>query len=559
MAFGSCILEKVLGYGGSSAVFLAQQSASSFAPARKVAVKVFLPRDGMDEHMSRAFYRRFLREAEAVSKLEHANILPIYAYGEQDGLPYIVMPYMPGGTLAEYMAKRGPLSLQEALWYLDQLAAALDYAHEYGCVHCDVKPANILLDSDGYVMLSDFGIARLIRGQADHDQSDLKQPDAMLGTPDYISPEQALGRALDGRSDVYAVGVTLFFVLTRRLPFHADSPIALALQHVHEPPPSLSAFRADITPAIDAVIQRAMAKDPAQRYQSVGELSAAFALAIAVSEKRSIFTYSHSHPRLKTRSIVTRMVLSKEVLLTGPQPLLSIQSAADGRPVVGQRSSVQRWLLMSMALLLVVATAFLTFAFMTQRPLISMHAATATPNVPASDPFLDGLPQNHDYFLDQQNRYHIVNTNTHSNGPTGVAMALYLGHVLQDFQITVHTLEMRTSGADDYQGIVFHVSPNQEHYYLFEISPHMNSYLFSRYDNGVYQSIAHGPLVTAPGKSNTITIEVLGNSFLFTVDGHPLTSQPVKDPHAPLKDGLIGLYLESEGEVAFFNSALYAL
>ena len=152
---GSCILEKLLGYGGSSAVFLAQQPASSFAPGRKVAVKVFLPRNGMNERMLGCVLPAFLAEAEAVSKLEHAHILPIYAYGEQEGLPYIIMPYMQGGTLAEYMSKRGPLSLQEAQWYLDQLAAALDYAHEHGCVHCDVKPANILLDSAGYVMLSD--------------------------------------------------------------------------------------------------------------------------------------------------------------------------------------------------------------------------------------------------------------------------------------------------------------------------------------------------------------------------------------------------------------------
>src|SRR5579875_2144729 len=146
-----CVLEKTLGYGGSSAVFLAQQNS----PRRKVAVKVFLPSPHMNIYMQREFYRRFLHEAEAASKLNHAHILPIYAYGEQDGLPYIVMPYMGGGTLSAYLSKRGPLSLQEAQWYLDQVASALDYAHEQGCVHCDVKPANMLLDQDGHLMLSD--------------------------------------------------------------------------------------------------------------------------------------------------------------------------------------------------------------------------------------------------------------------------------------------------------------------------------------------------------------------------------------------------------------------
>src|SRR5947199_6644272 len=255
---GSCVLERLLGYGGSSAVFLAHQHN----PERKVAVKVFLPRTSMDIQLQRDFYRRFLREAEAASKLDHPNILPIYSYGEQDGLPYIVMPYMPGGTLAEYMAKRSPLSLQEAQWYLDQIATALDYAHQHGCVHCDVKPANILLDSDGSVALSDFGIAHMMRRDIIADQSPTKTPGMLMGTPDYISPEQALGQPLDGRSDIYSLGITLFYLLTGRLPFVADSSIAVALLQVHGAPPALSLVRADITPYTDKVIQKALAKRP---------------------------------------------------------------------------------------------------------------------------------------------------------------------------------------------------------------------------------------------------------------------------------------------------------
>ena len=251
---GSCTLERLLGYGGSSAVYLAQQQN----PTRKVAIKVFLPRDNMDKKMMRDFYRRFLHEAEAASKLDHPNILPIYAYGEQDSLPYIVMPYMSGGTLSQYVAKHGPISLVEAQWFLEQITSALDYAHTHGCIHCDVKPANILLDGDGRVMLSDFGIARLTTDDAK--QAAAKNSEAMMGTPDYISPEQALGQAIDGRSDVYSLGVTLFFLLANRLPFIADTSIALALLHVHEPPPSLALIRADISPALDRVVHKALAK-----------------------------------------------------------------------------------------------------------------------------------------------------------------------------------------------------------------------------------------------------------------------------------------------------------
>src|SRR5437660_283994 len=178
---GSCVIEQQLGYGGSSAVFLAQERDS----AEKVAIKVFLPRSGMDIHMQRDFYRCFLREAAAASKLNHPNILPIYSYGEQDGLPYIIMPYIPCGTLSEHLNKYGPLSLNEAQAYLEQIASALDYAHqEHGCVHCDVKPANILLDSDGSALLTDFGIVHMMRNDV---AAPLDKPaEVLMGTPDYI-------------------------------------------------------------------------------------------------------------------------------------------------------------------------------------------------------------------------------------------------------------------------------------------------------------------------------------------------------------------------------------
>src|SRR5947209_9944735 len=148
---GGGVLEQLIGYGGSSAVFLAQPQTSD----QKVAVKVFLPRSTMDIPTQKSFYRRFLREAQAASELEHPNVLSIYSYGEHQGLPYIIMPYMPGGTLADYVKEHGPLTLRQAQRYIEQIAGALEYAHGQGCVHCDVKPANILLDQDGQVVLSD--------------------------------------------------------------------------------------------------------------------------------------------------------------------------------------------------------------------------------------------------------------------------------------------------------------------------------------------------------------------------------------------------------------------
>src|SRR5437660_865401 len=323
---GSCVIEKLLGYGGTSAVFLAQQRA----PEQKVAIKIFLPHSTMNMQMQRDFYRRFLREAEAASKLDHPNILPIYSYGEQDGLPYIIMPYMPGGTLSEYIAERGCLSLNEAQWYVEQIASALDYAHqEHGCVHCDVKPANILLDSDGSVMLSDFGIVHVM--QADSDSRSTAHPftkssEMLMGTPDYISPEQALGQPLDGRSDIYSLGITLFYLLTGRLPFIADSTIAVALLQVHEAPPALSLLRADISPFTDSVIQKALAKRPEQRFQTAGEFSTAFAQAIQISGKVYQIDPDGTPPTLLEQHLLGVSSKAQRALLTA-KPVVRIKPA----------------------------------------------------------------------------------------------------------------------------------------------------------------------------------------------------------------------------------------
>ncbi|BCL80293.1 serine/threonine protein kinase [Ktedonobacteria bacterium brp13] len=554
---GSCVLEKMLGYGGSSAVFLARQQRSVVAPERKVAVKVFLPRAGIDDHMRAAFYERFLSEAKAVSRLEHANILPIYAYGEEEGLPYIVMPYMPGGTLGEYMSKRGPLSLQEASWYLQQLADALDYAHKYGCVHCDVKPANILLDREGYAMLSDFGIARIIRDQADEEQSKRRSEDrhqeVVLGTPDYISPEQAQMHPLDGRSDVYSLGVTLFYVLTRQLPFHADTPITLALLHVYEPAPSLMLLRADITPALDRVILKALAKQPIDRYQTAGEFSEAFTQALSDSEKHKAFAHIDSH-----------IGLSDDDLLTGPQPVMITRPIVRVRPRMLRPARDYRLLFISLVICIILTTVCLSFSFMAHHPQSTHLTTLATPHTTVPTPTLladsfvhdwpQGSGQGSGFSVDRQQHYHIVN-----NQMNAVAMAFYQNHLLQNFQLSVNVLEIKASDVSDYQGVVFRASADEMHYYLFEIAPRDKSYEFLRCDNNHFEYISAGNLdfPLNAGKENILVVSAQGNAFQFSVNGHAVTSEPMKDKDAPLKAGLLGLYLENKGEVAFSHLLLH--
>ena len=547
---GSCVLERLLGYGGSSAVFLAQQQA----PQRKVAVKVFLPRTGMDSQAQHNFYQRFLREAKAASELEHANILPIYAYGEQDGLPYIVMPYMSGGTLAEYMAKRGPLSLQETQWYLEQIAEALDYAHDQGCIHCDVKPANILLDGDGYPMLSDFGIARLTRGE--NDSAELKSHDALIGTPDYISPEQALGRPLDGRSDIYSLGITLFFVLTKRLPFRADSAIALALLHVHEPAPSLALIRADVTSNLDEIIKKALAKNPDDRFQSAGELSTAFASAIGSGEGKQVVARNrHMH-----------IFCEEEDFSSDPQPIIvADKPLVRVKPLWMHNGKATRLLLLGVACIIIVSTLGFTMNYVAKRTNVSVTSpkpvitsiVKATKTVPDRLASTNNWPLSSTFFYDrEQQSYHIIN-----KLPVGVALATYYNHQFQDFRLTITAVEVqKSSEGTDYYGIVFRAASDQSHYYLFEITPSDHAhYLFWRFDSGHWKHIKSGnisSLATQPGKSNTLTIEARGNAFTFIVNGKPVDDSITDASGLPLQTGQVGLYVENKGtEVAF--SRLY--
>lgn len=547
---GSCVLERLLGYGGSSAVFLAQQHN----PERKVAVKVFLPRADMDKKMQRDFYRRFLHEAQAASKLDHPNILPIYSYGEQDGLPYIVMPYMHDGTLSEYISRHSPVSLPEAQWFLEQISSALDYAHVHDCVHCDVKPANILLDSDGRVMLSDFGIARVIAADDDAARTASRNPEALMGTPDYISPEQALGRTIDGRSDVYSLGITLFYLLAKRLPFIADSTLALALLHVHEPPPSLALIRADISPDLDRVVHKALAKEPEMRFQTAGELCAAFAQAVATSDKMLSATSSGRYPAILAANADSIPGDSQPVIVA-LDPLVRVKP-------MGLSNFVHRRLVVAAALILCLLFAASYVTNLVSRPQVhsvgsnSVHSVIATPDPAHIDQLTlhDKWPRSRTFFYDAQKQYyHVLN-----NSSQEVALALYNGDRFSEFRLTVTMSEIRaTTESANYYGVVFRSTSDQSHYYLFEVtSTGGEQYAFWRFDDGQWTSIASGPapqLLSGPGRSNTITISAIDNTFTFSINRKLVGDRPATDPlKSPLQSGLIGLYVEEQGsEVAF--------
>ncbi|HZU70505.1 MAG TPA: serine/threonine-protein kinase [Ktedonobacteraceae bacterium] len=279
VSLGNCTIERIIGQGGMGAVFLAQQSR----PARTVAVKVLLPASAYDTGELRIVFERFRREANTIAKLEHKNILPVYEYEEAEvngqRLAYLVMPYIRGGTLREridQMRREGrQFDLDTVGNYINQVADALSYAHGLGIVHRDIKPGNLLFHTDGRLLLSDFGIVHL------RAMPSLTMAGSFLGTAEYASPEQISGGAVDARSDIYSLGIVLFELLTGKVPFSGPTPFVVMPKHIHEPVPSVRAMRPDLSPAVEFVVKKALAKLPKDRYASAGEMAADFQAAIS--------------------------------------------------------------------------------------------------------------------------------------------------------------------------------------------------------------------------------------------------------------------------------------
>ena len=273
------------------AVYLARQTR----PARNVAVKILHPHQTVDDQLYHEFLMRFQREADVIARLEHINIMPIYEYGEQNNIPYLVMPYLTGGSLRDLLAKQGLLSLDEASKYIEQAASALDYAHAHGVVHRDLKPANFLLHADGRLVLADFGIARIIDNN-DSAISSLTHTGTIVGTPDYMAPEMAQGEPIDYRVDIYELGIVLFQMLTGHVPFTGSSPYAIVIQHIQKNLPPVHTINPHIPPAIDEVLQKATAKRPVERFATAQELASALHKAIQPIQQTAYYTQPGSRP-----------------------------------------------------------------------------------------------------------------------------------------------------------------------------------------------------------------------------------------------------------------------
>ncbi|HLG78117.1 MAG TPA: serine/threonine-protein kinase [Ktedonobacteraceae bacterium] len=269
---GNYRILEILGQGGMARVYKAHQENLG----RDVAVKVLPPWYAAD----RNFVERFNLEARLAAGLAHPNVVTVHDANEQNGHLYIVMQLVDGGTLKQRLDRLHRagkvMSTAEVVSIFSQLADALAYAHDQGIIHRDIKPVNVLMDRSGRPILSDFGIAKVLASTKAH----LTRPGAGVGTPEYMSPEQCQGGPVDGRADIYALGVMLFEAQTGRTPFLGDNYPALAHSHIYEAPPRPSAINPAIDPTIEYIILKALAKNPQQRYQTAREMDEALKQAV---------------------------------------------------------------------------------------------------------------------------------------------------------------------------------------------------------------------------------------------------------------------------------------
>ncbi len=310
-------ITELIGQGGMATVYLARQTTVQ----RDVAVKII----NRFAEQEADFVARFDREVGIIASLEHIHILPIYDYGHAEGYSYLVMRYLTGGSLNKRL-KQAPIDLSYVERLIAQIASALDYAHEHGVVHRDLKPHNILLDMQGNAFLADFGIARLVK-----DTHSLTQTGTAVGTPSYMSPEQWQGDPTDPRTDVYALGVMLFELLTGQLPFEAESLVSLMYKHLHNMPPMPSKIREGLSSILDNIVLRALAKDPDDRFPSAG------ALARSVSEALQQPTQAAPMIWVERRPVTDDLEMD-----SAPTDVLNLQAS----PFVGRAwvlDAFERW------------------------------------------------------------------------------------------------------------------------------------------------------------------------------------------------------------------------
>jgi serine/threonine-protein kinase len=279
-------VEELLGTGGMSSVFRAHDRLLE----RKVALKVLHQHFTGDEE----YVERFRREARAVASLSHPNIASVIDRGEHEGRQFIVFEYVDGGSLKQLMARQGEVPVSTALELAIQIARGLSFAHQRGLIHRDVKPQNVLMNGDGHAKVTDFGIARSL--DVKHGMT---QTGTVLGTSDYIAPEQAQGQRVDEHTDVYSLGVVLYELLLNEVPFPGENFVAIAMRHINEQPPSIRAKRPEVPPRVEAAVHRAMAKDPEARFQTMSDFSDELEACLSETQGTQVTVRAAAPPRAR--------------------------------------------------------------------------------------------------------------------------------------------------------------------------------------------------------------------------------------------------------------------
>jgi serine/threonine-protein kinase len=339
---------ELLGYGGMAEV----HRGRDLRLGRDVAIKMLRTDLARDQ----TFQMRFRREAQNAASLNHPAIVAVYDTGEEiaptgETLPFIVMEFVNGRTLKEVLAAEGRLMPRRALEISADICAALEFSHRHGIIHRDIKPGNVMLTQNGQVKVMDFGIARALASGA----TTMTQTSAVIGTAQYLSPEQARGEAVDARSDVYAAGCVLFELLCGHPPFVGDSPVSVAYQHVREDPRAPSEINRDVTPPIDAIVLKALSKNPANRYQSAGEMRAD--LLRAATGRPVMAT-----PVLREPETMPMGAAATVVHRPGPPPRSAPARVGDPR-----RRKASAWVMAALATLGVLAVVALVAGLLAQQ------------------------------------------------------------------------------------------------------------------------------------------------------------------------------------------------
>ena len=574
----------LLGTGGAGAVFLGERLDD---PTIRRAIKLLLPGDELPATEMASFQARFLREAQAASQLHHAHILPILSYhAEASGLSYMELPLMSGGTLAGRIAA-GPMPLDDVASYLRQIASALDYAHRQGVIHRDVKAVNVLLDENGAAYLADFGIARIFeQGPQPLDVPEitsLTRTGQIIGTPACMAPEQFTGGAITPQLDIYALGVLAWQMVTGALPFVAGDSLQLALQHLHNPPPSARALRPGLPEPAEMALRKALAKRPEDRFATAGDFATAFSDGLsdewhpALSEPAAT-----NHSADTTLSGVALADDASRTALANGRTRLATRKLPENQP---RRRIVRAIILALLAVAIVLGGVVAAPRVLSSLSLFANRAPTAVPTLsPSPSPtmlqplvpagrllYSTSAPGQCDtngarWFTNSQGRQQCVgNTMTLAGADCPCPLALVKlqqlpGGVFPDGYVIQAQMQSIGISRTDFFGFKFReqaATPEATVYggYGFLVNAN-GEWQFNRYEPPGHRNIiATGELPDPLLGPHTYDLTVRGDTFTFAVDGQTIVTRQ----DSAYSGGIIDFAVEPRGVVVITSVALYEL